>query len=541
MLDRLKNAGIGLRLMLAIAVVLVLAGSAQLFLIAEEQRQLAIEQSKDFAKSLSQMTMAAMVQMKKTKTLKQRGIYLDQIRQAEAISELRMIRSEINARQMGEGTEDEMRHGPEEKQAIETGKPYLEVINGKHGEVLKAVFPQISSTDYLGTDCTKCHDEPPLGSVLGAVSMEISLERTNAHIAASRLKVLAGGLVASGLLFAVIFYFISRVVAKPLAELAGHLKDIAEGEGDLTKRLPVRGSDEVGTVAHYFNLTMEKIQKLIRTVSDSAGHVTGTARELKSSTTQIAGSSATQSEKSAAVATAVEQMVSSIASVAQSSEQAKALSVRCLEGTRQSNAELSDLKKNIAEVEGAVSQITSTVNEFIQHTGVITNLTQQVKDLADQTNLLALNAAIEAARAGEQGRGFAVVADEVRKLAAKSTTAAGEINAVTSVLNSGSTKVRSSIDQGLQVLQSSRESLERMSDTFVSTTDSVEQASRSMADIADAAEQQRTVSDEVAGNVESIAALAEQNAGAIDRAAASASDMENVAGNLQLELARFKV
>src|ERR1041385_446456 len=109
MRDKFKNAGIGWRLMLAIAIVLAAAGSALLFWIAEEQRELAIEQAKDFAKSASQMTMAAMIQMKKTKTLKQRGIFLDQVQKTENIPELRMIRSEINARQMGEGTDEEMR------------------------------------------------------------------------------------------------------------------------------------------------------------------------------------------------------------------------------------------------------------------------------------------------------------------------------------------------------------------------------------------------------------------------------------------------
>ncbi|MBL8491793.1 MAG: methyl-accepting chemotaxis protein, partial [Rhodocyclaceae bacterium] len=190
--------------------------------------------------------------------------------------------------------------------------------------------------------------------------------------------------------------------------------------------------------------------------------------------------------------------------------------------------------------ESTVRQIADSVNQFVRSAESITNITREVKDIADQTNLLALNAAIEAARAGEQGRGFAVVADEVRKLAEKSSASASEIDAITRTLADQSEAVQRSIDDGLAHIASSQRSVETVSGVLAAAGSSVTQVGHGLDAIAQATDAQRQVSAQVAGNIEAIAAMARENNSVVEQTATSAQRLENLADNLQNTVGRFR-
>jgi methyl-accepting chemotaxis protein len=192
-------------------------------------------------------------------------------------------------------------------------------------------------------------------------------------------------------------------------------------------------------------------------------------------------------------------------------------------------------------VESAVKQMAESVNEFVRNTEAINTMTQEVKDIAEQTNLLALNAAIEAARAGEQGRGFAVVADEVRKLAEKSSRSAEEIDAITEKLTSQSVAVRKAINEGLSHLTSSQDSVHTVASILQATNGSVKEVGAGLDTIAMATDEQRRVSGEVAESIEAIAHMARDNTSAVEETAAAADDLKNLADNLQRTVSRFKV
>jgi methyl-accepting chemotaxis protein len=536
----ISNLKIWVRLTAAIWVMLVIAWSAMIFWESHVNRQTAIDQAASFSMSMHEATMAGLTGMMITGTVGQREVFLDQIKQLSVIRDLRVLRGEAVSKTFGPGNAKDA-HDPDavEKQVFTTAKEFIEVQSDAKGEFLRVVRPALASKNYLGKDCTMCHQVPE-GTPLGVVSMKITLDQVNAAVSAQRIKSLLAAVLISIPLLAFIWLFIRNFVTNPLEKMVSGLRDIASGEGDLTRRLEIRSQDEIGDASAAFNQMMEKFSGLVRHVSESANQVSAAARELAGSAGQVASSSNQQNDKSLAAAAAVEEMVSSIASIAQSTEQVHEQSRESLRRSNEGNQSLSRLIGEVGQVEGTVKQIAESVSQFVHSTESITSMTREVRDIADQTNLLALNAAIEAARAGEQGRGFAVVADEVRKLAEKSAASASEIDSITRSLAQQSETVRHSIEEGLDHIASSQKSMETVADVLSAATSSVTQVGQGMDDIANATGEQRRTSAEVASNIEAIASMARENSSAIDQTASAAQRLESLASNLQSIVGRFR-
>ncbi len=333
---------------------------------------------------------------------------------------------------------------------------------------------------------------------------------------------------------------IIRGINRSVTEMSSVMSNMASG-GDLTVRAKVYGRDEVAQAAISFNRLIDSFANILRQVSANAATVSDSAVQLASSSLQISEGSQAQSEAAASTAAAVEEITVSISSVAANTEDVRKLSEKSLQQTQQGNRNVDEMIGEIRTVQESVNQIALSVKEFVDSTRAIAGMTQQVKDIAEQTNLLALNAAIEAARAGEQGRGFAVVADEVRKLAEKSAQSASEIDQVTNSLNQKSSHVEGTVQAGLRALLTTQEHIERVSKVLNEASDAVTQSSHGVSDIATSVSEQSIASTEIARNVEKIAQMSEENHAAVQSNSLEIRRLEQLSSELRGAVSKFRV
>ena len=539
-MPRFADLKIWVRLTAAIWVVLALIWAGAIVWMTNVNRDTAINQAKDFSQSIHEMTMAGLTGMMITGTVDQREVFLDQIKQLSIIKDLHVARSEAVINLYGPDLKSNRELDVLEQQVMRDGKPYVAVEHEDGSSFLRVINPTNASANYLGKDCLVCHQTPE-GTVLGLVSMKVSLDSVEAEVASFRLKIAGAALGALGALLLIIYFLTNHFVTTPLDQLRSGLRDIARGEGDLTRRLPVKGRDEVGQSAQVFNEMMGNFQQLVSQVRDAASQVSARVSALSDSADLVSKSSHQQHEKSSDAATAVEQLVSSISSIAQSAEHVQHQSQESLARANEGSRNLQTLLGEMDVVERAVREMADSVNNFVKNTEAITLMTREVKDIAEQTNLLALNAAIEAARAGEQGRGFAVVADEVRKLAEKSSRSASEIDTITASLSAQSVAVRRSIEAGMHHLESSQAAVASVSSVLQATNGSVSEVGQGLDAIAASTEQQRRFSGDVEASIEAIAGMAQNNTSAVEQTAGAAHDLKRLADGLASLVGRFKV
>lgn len=310
--------------------------------------------------------------------------------------------------------------------------------------------------------------------------------------------------------------------------------------GDLAFEVKTRTGDDESLLAAIAGMQL-RLREMVTQIRGAADGLRDSAAQFAGMTASISASSAAQSEAAAGTASAVEEMSASIHQVAESAATVDRQSAASLEKTREGNESLSSMIGELDEVKSAVGDVALAAEAFIGSAQAIMAMTRQVRDIADQTNLLALNAAIEAARAGEQGRGFAVVADEVRKLAEKSAVAAAEIDKVTQSLADKSTKVEGAIGHGKSALASSEAYLNRMGEVLAVANGEVAHTRAGMGDISSSVRSQTTASNDIARNIERIARMAQENSGAVGQAAGQARRLEELAGNLAEVAGRFSV
>ncbi|WP_265822886.1 methyl-accepting chemotaxis protein [Geovibrio ferrireducens] len=340
---------------------------------------------------------------------------------------------------------------------------------------------------------------------------------------------------------AIIAYFVSRRISSSVSSVSESLKEIAEGEGDLTVQLPINSADEAGKLAEYFNTFLAKLRDIINTVKMNADTVASSSTELAASVEELSTTMNDQSAQVSGVATATEEMSVSAGEVTNSVGEGRRNIEETHSLTIEGNNKLQQAVKEMMLIKGNVETLGTTVASLIESSSTIGEIINVITDIADQTNLLALNAAIEAARAGDHGRGFAVVADEVRKLAERTQTSTGEISKIIGSLQNEArnashemTNARGRVESGVKIIDETKSTFERI-------VGSVDTLSSVNGIIQSAVEEQSKAILNINSNAQMIASGVEQSSAALQEVSATISNLQVQADELKMLVNKFKV
>ncbi len=337
------------------------------------------------------------------------------------------------------------------------------------------------------------------------------------------------------------FFLANRVLFRPLRKVVDMVRDIAEGEGDLTKRLDDSRKDEIGEMAGWFNQFLDKIHEVVSKVVSSAQNIASTSEQLTSSSSGIAQGTEEQAAQSEAVATAMGEMNATVTEVASNSQSA-AEAAKDAQSTAVKGGEIvSAAVRGIEELTNLVERTSEEVKSLGDNSEQIGEIIATIDDIADQTNLLALNAAIEAARAGEQGRGFAVVADEVRQLAERTTKATAEVRDKIGTVQEETAKVVQSMEIGTKKSEEGVELARSAGSALEEIVQGVDKVSEMIQQIATAAEQQSATTEEISTNVDGIASITSETANQIKGNADAIQGLNSTAEELKTLIEGFKV
>jgi len=310
-----------------------------------------------------------------------------------------------------------------------------------------------------------------------------------------------GGAVSFILLLLLLSWSVGHGIRRSLLVVATHLREMATGDADLTQRLVVDRRDETGTLAESFNTFLENLQKIIGLVMQNATQVASAAVELKRRAQGMAESSDRVAADATTVATAAEEMSATSSDIARSCMNAVDASSRTSELARGGAEVVNQTIAVMGRIAGQVQASAATVQSLGAKSDQIGAIVGTIQDIADQTNLLALNAAIEAARAGEQGRGFAVVADEVRALAERTTKATREIGEMIKAIQTETGGAVQAMQQGVKEVEEGTREAARSGEALTQILAQVDQVTMQINQIATAAEEQSATIGEISGNI----------------------------------------
>ncbi|MEJ2041647.1 MAG: methyl-accepting chemotaxis protein [Reinekea sp.] len=343
------------------------------------------------------------------------------------------------------------------------------------------------------------------------------------------------------LILITILYIISRSIGSPLAEIARAMNDIATGEGDLTQRLPVDGNDEVTHIAISFNDFIKHMQALVRESKESTRQLATLAQQITEASSQTRELTEGQRQKADQVATGSKQLSHSIQEVAANADQEASANQDVSKSASTGQASMAETLHHISDLATNIEQSRQVIQSLKDETASIGKVLDVIRSIAEQTNLLALNAAIEAARAGEQGRGFAVVADEVRTLASRTQQSTEEIDHMISRLQDQAANAVDSMEQNVKTSETTAEISQQSMETIASINNAVHTITEMNLCIARAVEEQNIAAQDINASIIHVADSSELITNKMRDVESFSQQLTDVSNTMVNQASRFQV
>ncbi|MFZ3154209.1 MAG: methyl-accepting chemotaxis protein [Pseudomonas sp.] len=351
------------------------------------------------------------------------------------------------------------------------------------------------------------------------------------------LGILIGGGVLVGVLAVIIALTLSSSIVTRLRQAVEVARAIADGR--LDSRIDSHGGDEIATLLAAFSAMQERLRSMITQIKQGAEQLVQASQHISSSSEQLSASTRDQSHAAASMAATVEELTVSINHVAENAGEAHAISTASGQQSQDGGKVIQNTLESMQKIANTVQQSALQIAELGQHSDQITSIVNVIKAIADQTNLLALNAAIEAARAGEQGRGFAVVADEVRLLAQRTSNSTQEIADMVQKIQHGTRHAVENMEVGVNLVKNGVEQANQAGEAIVQIRQGSARVISVVDQISIALREQTEASQDVARNVERIALMSQQNSQAVEETSLTAHSLNHLAKNLEQQVGQF--
>ncbi len=502
------------------------------------EKKLAEEFTADEAKAIADSYFDGLNKLMLTGGMPNRAEVQQQIASQKNVLAARVIRGDGVNGQYGPGNEDEKARDDLDRAALK-GQETVRIEDTDKGRRLTVIRTFKATEHTRGVNCMGCHSVPP-GSVLGAIRIDYDLTPVDARIRNSGLESLGIHLTLFVIGMLLIAAALKRVISVPINRLTDTMSRVEE-QSDLSLRVQVTGKDEISCAGIAFNTMLERFSGILSQVSGATHNLAHVAGQLVEVSSRTQNGVKRQLADTETLAAALHQLAATVQEVARNTHEAASEAARADTQAKEGAYTATNALGAISAMSEQLEQAVKVILRLDTDSRDIGRVIGLIREIAEQTNLLALNAAIEAARAGEQGRGFAVVADEVRTLAQRTQSATEEIETIIVKVQDRANEAVGAIQTAEQKTETSVQSVEDSAEALATISGSVSVITRMNNQIASGSGEQSKVAESISRKIGDISSVARDAAGHAQDTQDASRQLANLAEELETMVGQFRI